>query len=452
MHVHPADFSRRVAIWFVFAALCLASGDIWPVVSLGFNFRLSQLLLMAAAALALPFLVRHRVNTFPGAAWIFGWAIWSFFTLPFSLFPARSLGYLFWLMTNVLSIFVIVQLFRAPRDVDRLLRAYMWSFVALACFGIAQFTLGVLGIGVLTTQWWIEGVLPRVNGLSYEPSYYATYLLPGWVSAAYLLEKRSPLMSRKLLKMVFLTTTLALLLSTSRMGWLCMAAWAGFRGGAGFIRFLAGGRVSRTAVASLAVLLLLCTGMLFTPPGRSVIASVSGAFSTLGFLMAGLGVLDGSDHSSSERIQGFVMTWQAFLNHPWVGAGLGAVSVEIGAMSGREVVSLEDAKLNEGMSVALELLASVGVTGALLAFGFVAAVVRAAASAMSRTDTAHRHLLLGLGWGLVWMLLILQFNQNFLRLYLWLDTAVFIAVLTSIKHSAGSARPLGRIAGWSGAD
>lgn len=433
-----AEFSRRLAIYLALASLLFASGDIWPVLTIGFNFRLSQLLMMLSFVLLLPSMARNGVAGFPGISWICGWVVWCFITLPFSLFPTRSVGYLFWLMTNVLSIFLLTQLFRTPGDVQKLLKAYLASFVALALFGVAQFALGVLGIGVLTTQWWIEGVLPRVNGLSYEPSYYATYLLPGWVTVAYLLEKGTTLLSRRFLLLVLASTTVALMLSTSRMGWLCMGAWLGFRAIAAMLRFLAGDPVSRKVIASIALAVIICAAALLTPAGSSLVAGASDIFSTLSFLLAGLGLMDGSDHSSSERIQGFVMTWQAFLNHPWVGAGLGAVSVEIGAMSGREIASLEDAKLNEGMSVALELLASVGVTGTFLVLIFAACVVRTAVKVVSCSDNAHRQLVLGLGWGLLWLVLILQFNQNFLRLYLWLDTAVLIAVLALLRRSPDS--------------
>lgn len=139
------------------------------------------------------------------------------------------------------------------------------------------------------------------------------------------------------------------------------------------------------------------------------------------------------------------MTWRAFLNYPWFGTGLGALPVEVGAQSGSAVVTLEDAKLNEGMSIFLELLASVGISGALLVAGLVGSILMAFRVAARRSDPAHRSLIWALAWGLIWLVLILQFNQNFLRLYLWMDVAVLIVVLNLLRRVPGGlASPLGR--------
>ena len=62
------------------------------------------------------------------------------------------------------------------------MRAYLWSFVAVALYGLLQF-FGPLLLHVtmpFTVQWIVHGRVARINAFSYEPSYYATYMFIGW--------------------------------------------------------------------------------------------------------------------------------------------------------------------------------------------------------------------------------------------------------------------------------
>ncbi|HVY81111.1 MAG TPA: O-antigen ligase family protein [Steroidobacteraceae bacterium] len=412
-----------------FLAMLFASGDIWPSVTLGFNFRFSQVCLFAALALCPVLVYRMGVRTFPGWAWLYGFALWLFATLPHSLFITRSIGYTFWAVTDILLVFVFVQTFRTEPALVRLIRYVLITYTCVAVFGLVQFALGLLGIDLLITQWWIPGVLPRINGISYEPSYFATYLLGGWVLANYLLERRAPLPNRKLIKLCAVTTTAALLLATSRLGWGMMLLWLVFRFAKRALLTLAGRRMRpRTAGLIVASPLLLGVLLLAVTP---VLPRVVQTASEVSFLLSGLGMFGEPAHSAVTREGDVRATWRAFTAHPFTGTGIGAVPVEIAAARFRPVRTLEDAKPNEGMSIFVELLAGTGIVGTALFAGFGVAVANACRRALAELPPWRAEILRGVAWSVLWVVLALQFSQNILRIWLFIAIAVLLCCLTA---------------------
>lgn len=429
--------SRRGAQICCFMALLFASADVWPKLSLGFTFRLSQLFIYLCIPLLIPTLRHAGIRSFPGSMWCLAWLLWTCVTLPFSLFLLRSVGYAFWLASNLLIFFAFTQSFRSSEEASRLLDWLLWSFLLLAIFGILQLIGALVGIDVLVSEWWVKDKIPRVNGLSYEPSYYATYLITGWVMSTYFLEMRVSGVSRRLVRATAWCTTIALFLCTSRLGWGLMCAWLLLRGSVRFVRFLLGIHVSfRILRRNILISLLLPIFLALLPvvaPDRFEILRDDAIF-----FVGGIGLFGTSGQSAEDRENGLQQTFNAFVEHPVAGAGLGAVSVEIAAQNHSAVETLEDAKQNEGMSIFIELLASVGLVGFGIVLGFYFDLllkywrVYAAASADLRLQ------LRGLSWGIAWILLALQFNQNFLRIYLWMDIAVLVTIVAAHLRSTAT--------------
>ena len=144
-------------------------------------------------------------------------------------------------------------------------------------------------------------------------------------------------------------------------------------------------------------------------------------------------------------------TWDAFLAHPLIGTGIGAVPAEIAADRLRPLRKLEEAKPNEGMSIFVELLASTGLVGLALLTGFAVSVVRACKRIQPLLPPWRSRLLRGMEWSLIWVLLALQFSQNILRIWLFVDLAVLICCLTASRQmSAFEVGPMLRpVSGWS---
>jgi hypothetical protein len=410
-------------------AILFATGDVWPSIDIGFTLRLSQVLLLLAAAVAPTIILRSGVRLFPGWQWLGGFIAWIILTLPLSLYVERSVPYIMWAVTDALIILVLVQYFPSESSLRTLLRFFLVSFLAISLFGLLQLCLGLAGIDLLVAQWIVPGRFPRVNGLSYEPSYYSTYLLVGWVTSLYLLEKRASFPSRRLQKACALTSTLVLILCTSKLGWGLMLVY-------GLVRLLrsAGVAVLRSRIR-LRTAGLLSTSMLFLGGlAAAVLPALQNFLAILAvasFLLAGLGIAGTAGHSVTERSDGFSATWNAWLNHPLIGTGVGALPVEVAAQAGRGFETVTEAKAFEGLNVFAEVLASTGLVGAALLAAFAIAVVRAVRRRAAQLPPWHRTLMTALSWGIVWMLLALQFSPTFLRIPIFIDVGVLVCCLTA---------------------
>jgi hypothetical protein len=425
--------------------MLFASGDIWPTVSLGFTFRLSQLTLVFAAGALLLQLRRSPLLLFPGWNWLCAFALWTVVCLPWSLYLDRSLGYVSFCLLDILLVLVFVQYFRTEKQLRLLVAAMLWSFIAIATFGLVQLAAGLLGIDLLAQEWWIPGRWPRINGISYEPSYFTTYLTPGVVLSAYLLRTRSPVVPRRVLLACLVLCIGTVILSTSRLGmtillawWLVTASWRAIQ----WVRNPRFGRKLVLKMSLVGVIVVASTVVLIRNSEK-----ISDAVATLGFLGSGITLPGEGGGSSDTRLRELTMTFNAFLSHPIMGTGLGALPVVVGEQKGVVVQSIGDAKANEGMSIFVELVASTGIVGGVLVLGFGYQVFKALMVATRSLPTWRRDLACGSAWALLWIVVALQFNQNFLRLYLFLDIAVVICCIrVPPPAGAGEAQAKGRLA------
>lgn len=417
-------------------SLIFASGDVWPTLRVGFTFRLAQL----ASIVAVVFLMSRRrktVRTVVGFRWLYAFLAVIAIELPLSLYPVRSVAYTVWAINDVLIILTFVQYFDSLSGIEKLLKWFTASFILIALFGWVQFFVGLAGHSLFTTEWWIPGRLPRVNGLSYEPSYYATYLIAGWVYAAYLIEVRADCPSPRLQRMCLVTTTISLIICTSRLGWAMMLLWVVFRSVRRIVIDALSGSAPRMLFRRTPVVLLAAAavgGVMLTHVGE-----VATSLNEMSFLAQGLGLFGESSHSAQPRIDRLEDTWRAFESHPISGAGIGALPVEIARQSDEGIYNLADAKAHQGMSIFVELLGSTGVLGATMVVGFALAVLREMSWLKKFSSDRRRFSVSALGWGIVWMLGILQFNQNFLRVYLFTDLGVLAACLAVLKRNRYSA-------------
>lgn len=408
------------------SAVLFASGDVWPVLHVGFTFRLAQICIISAAIFLIA-IRDFRIRAFPGIAWIYAFCVWIAVTLPASLYLERSVAYVVWAVADAMIVLIFVQCFREKAEVLNLFRWALISYIILSLFGLLQFLLYWHGIDLFVREWWLKGRIARINGLSYEPSYYATYLIPGWVSSAYLVERRAEFPSQRLQWLCFVTTTFALILCSSRMGYLMMALWSLFRGALLPLRAVIRGVVKRgrlrAGIGGISAILIMIIGAV-RYRSRLLVLIVA-----LPFLFSGLGILGHSSQSAGTRLQSLARTWRAFMQHPIIGTGIGALPADIAAQTGQGVYSIREAKKFEGMSIAAEILASTGIVGAAIVVGLVLTILGAYRRSRERVKTWQRLVLSAQGWGLLWMLLMLQMNQNFLRIYIFVDLAILICTI-----------------------
>jgi hypothetical protein len=223
----------------------------------------------------------------------------------------RGLFYLFWLLLSVAFTGAIVQIYgRANEQVlESLMRAYVWSYLAIAAFGLLQFLGPVFHLpGLFVVQWLVYGRVPRINGFNYEPSYFAIYLVMGWVMLIDLRVSGSRLMQGRHMKWALWMTTITLILCTSRTGWIFMMvegilrSWPWikrhvarmlWRVQAADLRWSFGVLRRRAVRIAFAILVLVCVGWLaYTKPDPAM-------------LLQGTGLAGTASHSYSDRVNSF---------------------------------------------------------------------------------------------------------------------------------------------------
>jgi hypothetical protein len=421
--------------------LITSSFDIALIIQAGGNYRFCQLIAAAMLVLAALRLLRGSMVPVLGLTPLLIWFVFQLLFVPSSDFWPKSVGYCLWLFLDIGMVISFTQLFQTAKAI---LRWYLYSFTVIAAFGIVQFLLPLLGLGEpLIEQWWIPGRLARVNGFSYEPSYFATYLLTGFVLAGSLRRCRSPLLSRRVLLTIYLLTALGIILSSSRMGitllildvllsqirpWLAVAN--------DLRKFCITPSRLRALVPSLLILAML-TGVF---AGITAFAKNNPAVALM--FLNGTGISDTAAHSVIQREDALKDTLEVAWRHPWVGRSLGGVSSAIAEIEGERINSFEASKQFEGMNVFAEVLAASGVIGTIPFACFLITTIYKPLKLAQRVDPLHAAILRGLVRSLIFTWAILQFNQNLLRPYLWTHIAILAATYAAARRFANTPLPI----------
>ena len=409
---------------FLFSVLT-ASSDLFLVWNVaGFTLRAHQVLMIFPLAYVLGVTVSSKKIRLPiGALPLYAWMVFIIAFVPNTVFLSRSIGYAVWLLIDVSAIFLAVQLFDDLRSLEILLKWYVRTFLAISIVGLMQLVLGLCHLPAPYAR-----MLPRINGLSYEPSYYATYLMMGWVLCAWMIEKGSYFVPQNLVRVTFISSTLALVLSTSRLGWMLMALW-----GCGyFVR-----RVMRWKPVTLGLgSWLLVVNLFAASLAGFVVVATHESDNILRSFAAGLGVFGAPSHSVDERMQHMWMTLELVQKNPFMGTSLGGIAPAIREQQHETAIrSNLDTKPYEGNSIFVEALAASGVIGFLPFVAYVLMLLIKPSLLASACPEPLRTVLSGLVLALGMELLALQFSPNILRPYLWFHIAIVSAAYATIHAS-----------------
>jgi hypothetical protein len=435
---------NQVAIVTAILILITSSFDIFLIFEAGGNYRFCQMITPVLILLALVKAARGARIPVLGALPLCVWLIFQVLFIPATEFWPKSLGYCFWLLLDLGMVFAYVQLFSdRSRTLVTILRWYAYSFAIIACFGIVQFLLPVLGFGgLLVKQWWIPDQLARANGFSYEPSYFATYLLIGFVFTGSLRRSRSLLLPSSALLTIYWLTAIGIILSSSRMGIVFLFIDIFLSQLTPWLSLLADFMRLRIAPFKLRALIPSFLSIAFIgalAAGTSIAIERSPSVALM--FLNGTGVSDTAAHSVIQREDALEETFTVFLKHPVIGRSLGGVSSAIADLQGIRISSFEASKDFEGMSVFAEALAASGVIGVIPFVCFVITTIRKPLRLARVASPFYASLLYALLRSLLFAWMILQFNQNMLRPYLWTHLAilasVYAAALQSVNASAG---------------
>lgn len=407
---------KLILRYLIFLVLLTSSFDIYFNLDIGgFNVRtcyLSAFAFMGLYALHEP----GKAGRFRFLG-LLPFIVWLLFVVAFvgnSQFLNRNIGYVMWLIFNVLVCFSLYQYARIS-DGRILLRMYVLSFVCLSILGILQFLLSLFGVFLFITMWWKINKIPRVNGLCYEPSYYASYLLIGFVFLYFVNRAKVFIFQPRVQLFMLFAITLALFLSTSRMGILFMVAILVYDFSKNMLRAMVTLRISRfnLFISSFLVVAIF-----------SILGMVLSDDKLRKRYLQGTGLESTASHSTDTRITQMTNVYKIWEKSPLVGYSLGGIAPAIARLYGDDTDSLKKVKEYEGLNIFLEVLAASGFFGFCFFVAWLFHYFRSQwklRQLLQQQDFKEQAIILAcLQYALVAEFLILILSQNILRPYLWI--------------------------------
>lgn len=421
----PARAPMGISTWMLVLCAILISSDLIAVKAGGFTVRPAYVLMVAVVFFTLPESVGSLDFRWPlGFGSLLLWTVFVLLFIPNTPFLSRSIGYAGWLLLDVLFVFATVQVVNSPAKLKFILRWYALSFGLIAAFGLLQFFLPFIGVAPpLLRQWWIPGVLARVNGLSYEPSYFAGYMVVGVVFVSSLVSYRSALLRRRTLWALVVLTSSVLLVCGSRSGLVILLAWGGWN----LARVL--GR-RRAAFVLLGVLMVLV--------GAFVVREAQSQRKTAKMLLNGTGLMGTATYSVSNRFERFENTLDVFSSDPFIGVSLGGIIPAIASLHGRMNVHQSGSKrpADQSQGTTAEALAASGI------FGFPFYVLYMLGLIWKpRKLTAASPEIRALVNSFIAAMIVMQVQSNILQGYVWLAIALLSACYSVLQTVRTRARP-----------
>ena len=396
----------------------------------GFNLRSGLLAMVILTALlgtviAKDILLKRQKLTLPlYLILLLVVAVINLLFVPNSVYIPRGLVYALTLLLFVFLISFSVNT-REYISLEKIVDIYVFSFLLHALLGAVQFILFYgFGINFFMMQ------LGRINGLTYEPSYYVTYLVPGTIlitlMALFLNQKRGRIIFYSLTASLVL---LVLIFSTSKLGMvesltvILLAILVGV-----FLKlFKVLKEVNLKRNVSYFVVFTVFFAAIFYVSGNigsivNFLFPVKGE-ERISHLEKTEEVLASSKETSFDiRLSEFKETLGIALENPLLGKSLGGVAPYRALKHGMNPKNNDDVKQFEGMNIFAEMLAGFGIIGFLLMLGFIILIsydgVRLGIKALA-SNYKVSIILIGLVLGFLLELFFLMFNQNVLRLYLW---------------------------------
>ncbi len=421
------------------AAFFTGSFDLILVFTVGGTVRFAQLLmLLILLAALLQILQSRRILWSRGASALAIWCGIQGCLITQSVTPLMSLQFFILLIFTILGVFAVLQLYGCSVRIAILMKAYLMSFVFVALFGLFQFVTPALHLGTYLVRQWIRyQQVPRINGFSYEPSFFATYVIMGCIAIIDLKLSNARIVRGRRWKFVIALLVLTLVLSTSKTALLLLILeglsrlvpiiWKMGRRQAK--RFWVGSLVvplprPRMAVRILAIVLF---GLL----GVAALGRVVG----LTAYISGTGIGNTAAHSTVTRAEAFEDTWQIIKEHPWIGRSLGGVPGEVAILHGQHVNTQEELRLFWGFPIPFDILAASGVFGFIPFVWFFWSITFGERRLIKRTWSDERakwlHALIR---ALIFEWIAFFADQNILRVYFWFHVTMVVIVGYNLRY------------------
>lgn len=326
-------------------------------------------------------------------------------------------GFIFFYLFNFFVYFLIpINLYNVI-DSKFLLKLYFSGFLAAGIYAGCQVFFSLFGFVLPGVEQWIYSVA-RGQALAYEPSFYALYMTPFAIfqTTKFILQKKEERNLKDLL-----IATFCLLISTSTG---CFFSYVALI----FVLCL----FSYLGIIDFSIKKLLFKSFLVFAIVFCLLWIINKDLIEKGFLKLFYSGI--TNHFTFQcRWRGIVNYWNIFMEHPFIGVGLGGGTTYFLIHSTNQYIDILDPDiLNTSvavpMNVTTEVFASLGLLGACSFLNFFHKVKKAFARAYKLeflTEDEKIHLI-SFAASLCVVMVTLQFSQSIMRAYLWLHFGISV--------------------------
>lgn len=344
----------------------------------------------------------------------------SFLSVFGSEYIEKSLIYAFYALFNfIFYVWLIIELTKNENDLKFLIKIYIYSFLFVIIFSIFQFFLPFLGFESPLAYAFITDNIPRINAFSYEPTHFVTYLIPGLLLLLFMASRKIKFINPFLLKIGALGSVSVIILSTARSGWIGLLIALLVLFSPQLLKLFFKWKIN---LSNLKLFFIFIIAFLLVLP--IVFSFKSNFLSFVESLPSGASTL--------YRWQGVLYSLKVFSSNPILGVGIGGLGRYMCNRPSEFNLLKMDMNLDlwyiSGSNVATEILASIGLFGFLTWLWLLYRIVKYARIFKNNILIPHewRIILAGLIWGFIIQIIVLQFNQNFFRNYIWLHMGIIL--------------------------
>lgn len=349
-------------------------------------------------------------------------------------YPYRSCTYVGVYIFTFCVYFLLPFSFFVSYGHKKIFTLYWAAFLSTGLFALLQFIVSLVGITAPFVTQFVAHTFARGQAMTYEPSYYALFMVPYvmYFNARFLFDcktvfspsKLGALFGKNILLLVSTSTGaffayfifFFVVLAASRLQWVK----------------LCGRKLVRKVFEICTLFAAFFLGIFLIAP--KLFKESFWKFFAVGFMSHG---------SFQERWEGIVGAWDVFLENPFFGVGIGGVGPLIYQnlfFNGDVSLSIHEpyAKMFDYFdptNVFSELLGSIGCIG-LVAFVWLGySYLRYMHTIMKKQELSNeeKSISFGLLVSVLVMLIVLQFNQNLFRSYIWVHLGICLGYVYSLK-------------------
>lgn len=378
---------RKICIsdYIIFLCMLFIGSDIFSINISGYTFRIVQILLLIVTII---FIMKKKYNL-SNIFSIFLFILSNMISTMISVNQKGSLLYVFWTLFNYLFIFCLFYSWSTRNENEKIYSLWRKTYIIQGFLIILQFILALMGIRILNQQSYFG--IPRPALWFYEPSYLATYFI------------------------VFFTISLYMYISTGGKK---------YRNDSIFATIVIGFITSSSGFIGMFISIIIC--ILFAK--QKILKKIKNIITILTTFIICFSIIyliypkifdvfigrlfkDGLFVSSGERMSGWSLAFNVFKYNEFFGVGPNAYQSYTGS-------------LTPPTNVTLEILCCLGIIGLITFSIFILSVLIKGILHLKFLDGKNRILAKAIILSFIIFIIVLQFNQNYLRLYMWMHLGI----------------------------